>query len=316
MYDITDWQVFVRAAELNNLSAAGRDLRMSSAVVSNRIAKLEKQLGARLLNRTTRRVSLTPEGELFYRRAIDILREIEDLREAVSARQASPSGPLTIAAPAGFGRRHVAPFMPEFVEQYPDIQIRLRLSDHLSDLVADGADIAIRIADLKNMSFIARKLADNKRALVASPDYLARHGVPESPENLLDHACLLLRFPGSQQFQWQLKGESRSVTLPVTGSLDSDDGETLLNWCLDGAGIALRSFWEISDLLAENKLVQVLPDWQPPSHAIYAVYPHSRLLPPRARAFIDFLAALYKPQPYWETDKPPAGARAGGHTDK
>lgn len=316
MSDITDWKVFTRAAELNNLSAAGRDLRMSSAVISNRIAKLEQQLGVRLLNRTTRRVSLTDEGQLFYDRSIKILQEIEELEQDVGARRESPRGSLAISAPAGFGKKHIAPFLPAFVDRHPDLEVKLRLTDHLVDLIHEGADIAIRIADLKNYSFIARKLASNTRAIVASPDYLKRHGTPKAPEDLLDHECLLLRFPGSQQFQWTLEGPERTVTLPVSGRIDSDNGEVLLNWCRDGAGISLKSMWEVGADLKSGRLIAILPEWKPLAHAIYALYPHSQLLPPRARAFIDFFAEIYGPRPYWETgDDPPVLERLTSETD-
>ncbi|MDX1401177.1 MAG: LysR family transcriptional regulator, partial [Kiloniellales bacterium] len=292
--DISDWAVFARAAELSSLSAAGRDLRMSAAVVSNRIAKLEKHLGVRLLNRTTRRVSLTAEGALFYKHCIRILSEIEQVETAVAARLDQPRGALTVTAPAGFGRKHLAPFIPLFAELYPDVQVRLHLSDRLTDLVQESIDLAIRIADLKNMSFIARTLAPNKRFLVASPDYLEKYGRPVSPQDLVQHNCLLLRFPGSQQYQWTLDGPDGQTTYSVSGSMDSDNGETLTAWCLSGNGIALKDQWEVADSLSRRELEVVLPRWHPPAHAIYAVYPGGRLLPPRVRVFIDFFAKAYK----------------------
>lgn len=300
MVDITDWAVFARAAELSSLSAAGRDLRMSAAVVSNRIAKLEKHLGVRLLNRTTRRVNLTEEGALFYEHCIRILNEIEQIETNIAARREQPRGVLTVSAPVAFGRLHIAPHVPAFVERFPEMQIRLHLTDRLIDIVNEGADLAIRIADLKNYSFIVRKLAANRRVIVASPSYLEAHGTPRTPQDLLDHNCLLLRFPGSQQFQWSLEGDEGIVTLPVSGSMDSDNGEVLREWCLDGIGLALKSLWEIGPDLKAGRLKVVLPAWRPPSHAVYALYPHSRYLPPRVRAFIDFLLETYGPKPYWE----------------
>jgi len=305
MVDISDWGVFARAAELGSLSAAGRDLRLSAAVVSNRLAKLEKHLGVRLLNRTTRRVSMTEEGEIFYGHCTRILKEIETVEAAVTAGREQPRGAVTVTAPAGFGRRHVAPFVPRFTALYPDIQLRLHLTDRLTDLVESGTDLAIRIADLKSFSFIARKLAPNRRVLVASPAYLAARGEPLAPDDLLGHNCLLLRFPGSQQYQWNLKGSDGPRSLSVSGNMDSDNGEVLTDWCRDGAGIALKSYWEVGEDIAAGLLKTVLPGWPPAAHAIYAVYPGGRLLPPRVRAFIDFLAQLYKPEPYWESGAPP-----------
>lgn len=304
MADVSNWAVFAKTAELSSLSAAGRELRLSTAVVSSRIAKLEKQLGVRLFNRTTRRVNLTEEGQLFHEHCTRILKEIELIETTIGARSDTPRGAITVTAPAGFGRRHVAPFMPAFAARYPETQVRLHLTDRLSDVIKDGTDVAIRIADLNNYSFIMRKLAPNARVIVASPDYLAQHGEPKSPNDLLQHNCLLLRFPGSQQFQWTLKNADTSVTLPVTGNLDTDNGEVLTEWCLQGAGLALKSMWEVSALIADGRLKRILPDWSPPAHGIYALYPHSRLLPPRVRAFLDFMAEVYGPKPYWETGEP------------
>ena len=301
MADVSDWAVFARTAELKSLSAAGRDLRLSAAVVSNRIAKIEKKLGVRLFNRTTRRVNLTEEGEIYYQHCIRILHEIEEIESNIGSRSDGPRGAITVTAPAGFGRRHIAPFMPEFVERFPDIQARLHLTDRLTDVIQEGTDVAIRIADLRAYSFIMKKLAANSRAVVAAPSYLQRHGAPETPEDLLKHNCLLLRFPGSQQFQWTLHGPSGAETLGVSGNLDSDNGEVILEWCRRGAGLALKSMWEVGADIRDGRLQVVLPDWKPEGHAIYAIYPHSRLMPTRVRAFIDFLAEKYGPRPYWET---------------
>ncbi len=302
MTTVSDWAVFAKVAELKSLSAAGRELRLSSAVVSNRIAKIEKEHGVRLLNRTTRRVNVTAEGEIFFEHCSRILEEIAAIESSIGSRSELLRGPITVTAPAGFGRKHIAPFLPKFVEENAGLQIRLHLTDRLTDVIAEGTDVAIRIADLKQYSFIAKKLANNARMIVASPDYLERAGKPEAPDDLLTHNCLLLRFPGSQQYQWTLQGAGGTQrTLQVSGSLDSDNGEVLTAWCLAGAGLAIKSLWEVSDHLREGRLIQVLPDWQPPGHAIYAIYPHSRLMPPRVRAFIDFLAKTYGSRPTWET---------------
>ncbi|MGI9480873.1 MAG: LysR family transcriptional regulator [Hyphomicrobiales bacterium] len=301
MSDISNWAVFAKVVELKSLSAAGRELRLTAAVVSNRIAKMERQLGVRLLNRTTRRVNATEEGLIFYEHCLRILKEIEAIETTIGSRSDAPKGAITVTAPAGFGRLHVAPFLPKFVEQHEGLTVRLHLTDRLTDVIAEGTDVAIRIADLKSYSFIAKKLAANTRAIVASPAYLERHGAPEELNDLLSHKCLLLRFPGSKQYQWTLVDEGgKSVTMQVSGPLDSDNGEALTAWCLDGAGLAVKSMWEVGAHIAEGRLKVVLPDWRPPGHAIFAIYPHSRLMPPRVRAFIDFMAETYGPRPYWE----------------
>ena len=302
MAEVTDWAVFARTAELKSLSAAGRDLRLSAAVVSNRIAKIERKLGVRLFNRTTRRVNLTEEGEIYYRHCVRILQEIEEIESTIGSRFDRPRGSITVTAPSGFGRLHIAPFLPKFVERYPDIQVRLHLTDRLTDVIQEGTDVAVRIADLRAYSFIMKQLARNTRAVVAAPAYLERHGEPQTPEDLRDHNCLLLRFPGSQQFQWTFELDGKTTTVSVAGNLDSDNGEALLGWCRDGAGLALKSMWEVGEDIRAGRLKAVLPDWTPPGHGIYAIYPHSRLMPTRVRAFIDFLADTYGPRPYWESD--------------
>jgi DNA-binding transcriptional LysR family regulator len=294
MSDFEDIQIFVRVAELGNLSGAGRELRHSAAVVSNRIARLEERLGVRLLNRTTRRVSLTTEGDVYYRHCLRILAEMEEAENAIANQKNTTRGPVTLTCPVAFGNKFVAPIIPKFVEKNPDVQMRLHLSDRLFDLLQDKVDVAIRIADLKESSLIVRKLAANRRVLVASPAYLKRHGTPTVPTDLLQHNCLLLRFPGSRQFQWVLNGPDNQppVTLSVSGSMDSDNGEVLTRWCLDGHGIALKSMWDVGDLIAQGRLVTV--------HAVYALYPENRYLPTRVRALVDFLVGEFGGTPPWE----------------
>ncbi|WP_417816118.1 LysR family transcriptional regulator [Thalassospira alkalitolerans] len=302
MSDFEDIQIFVRVAELGNLSAAGRELRHSAAVVSNRIARLEERLGVRLLNRTTRRVGLTTEGDVYYRHCLRILAEMQEAENAIANQKNTTRGPVTLTCPVAFGNKYVAPIIPKFVEKNPDVQIRLHLSDRLLDLLQDKVDLAIRIAELKESSLIVRKLAANKRMLVASPAYLKRQGTPKAPGDLLHHNCLLLRFPGSQQYQWTLNGakEEGAVTLSVSGSMDSDNGEVLTRWCLDGHGIALKSHWEVGEYVRNGQLQVVLPDYTPPSHAVYALYPENRYLPTRMRAFVDFLVSEFGGTPPWD----------------
>lgn len=300
MPDTEDFAIFVRVVELGSLSAAGRDMRLSAAVVSNRIARLEKDVGTRLLNRTTRHVSLTEEGSSYYDHCVVILNELEQAESAITSVNAEPRGPIKITAPTVFGRLHVAPHVPRFLERHPQMQVRLHLTDALVDLVQERVDLAIRIAELTDSTSIVRTLAPNRRLIVASPDYLKTHPAPKEPEDLLDHNCLLLRFPGSKQFRWTLQGREGPVTLRVSGNMDSNSGEALREWCIAGQGLALKSLWEIVDDLNEGRLVPVLTEFPPPSHAIYAMYPHSQHVPPRVRAFIDFLAETYGPKPAWE----------------
>ena len=300
MPDTDDMAIFVRIIELGSLSAAGRDMRMSPAVVSNRVARLEGSLGVRLLNRTTRRVSPTAEGATFYDHCLSILNELEQAESVISERLTEPRGPLKVTLPTAFGRLHVAPHVPAFLARHPHLQVRLHLTDSLVDLVQERIDLAIRIAELADSQAIARKLAPNRRVIVAAPAYLARHPAPAEPADLLKHNCLLLRFPGSRQYRWTLEGPDGPVTLRVAGTMDANNGEVLRDWCLAGHGLALKSLWEIVDDLNEDRLRVVLPGFPPQGHAFYALYPHSRYLPARVRVFIDFLAEIYGPAPYWE----------------
>ncbi|HAI31157.1 MAG TPA: LysR family transcriptional regulator, partial [Thalassospira sp.] len=240
--------------------------------------------------------------DVYYRHCLRILSEMQEAENAIANQKNTTRGPVTLTCPVAFGNKYVAPIIPKFVEQNPDVQIRLHLSDRLLDLLQDKVDLAIRIAELKESSLIVRKLATNKRMLVASPDYLEKNGTPKAPADLLNHNCLLLRFPGSQQYQWTLQGpnDEPPVTLAVAGSMDSDNSEVLTRWCLDGHGISLKSNWEVDEYLREGRLQRVLPDYQPPSHAVYTLYPENRYLPTRVRAFVDFLVAEFGGTPPWE----------------
>jgi len=296
-----DLNLFVRVVERGSLSAAGRDLRMSPALVSSRIHRLEGQLRLLLLNRTTRNVSMTPDGETFYEHCLEILKCVEAAKDAVSTQANSPAGMLKVSAPTAFARMHVAPHIPKFIETYPNIQIQLIASDRLTSFNDEKIDLAIRIAEMKDSSFIVRRLAENKRVLCASPAYLAENKAIVEPDDLADHNCLLLRFPGSQQFEWQLVGEDGEVAMPsVKGNMDSDNGDILTKWCLMGYGVALKSTWEVQPFLDDGSLQVVLPHYTPVSHSIHTLYPHARFLPPRVRAFIDFMVETIGSPPYWE----------------
>lgn len=284
-------RVFVRVVELGSLSAAGRHLRVSAAVVSHRMQQLEQHMGVRLLNRTTRQVQTTEHGEVFYGHCLEVLRALEDAETSVASVGASPRGNLRVTAPLGFGRRILAPLVPVFQERYPNIELRLRLSDHLLDLLGEAVDVAVRMAVLRDSSFVVRKILDCPRVLCASPDYLAGRGVPGRPEDLLEHRCLLLRFPGSEQFQWVLQGRDGPVKLAVTGRFDADDGDVLTGWALAGHGIVMKPLWEVADHLQSGALEVVLKDYPPEPLTLAVLYPHRQLLPAKVRAFADFIVA-------------------------
>lgn len=294
MAKLTDMAAFIAVVEFESFSQAGRELRVSTAVVSARVAKLEKQIGVRLLNRTTRHVVPTDEALIYYQDCKQILQQVEMAEAALSSRREHPVGNLKITAPLVFGRRHLAPLLPAFQQDYPDLQIRLHLTDGFVDLLKEGIDLAIRIADLPDSTMVARKLGDSPRVICASEKYLQKAGTPKVPEDLLNHECLLLRFPGSTQFQWRFGSADDALTVPVRGSLDSNNGDVIRDWALAGYGICMKSRWEIEKELEEGQLIELLTDFQPQPVTISAIYPQGKIVPPKVRLFIDYLAKSFR----------------------
>jgi DNA-binding transcriptional LysR family regulator len=288
MISLENVRIFMGAVETGSFSAAGRKLRLSPSVVSYRIQLLEDHLNSRLLTRTTRSMSLTEAGRLFFDHCLEVVEAVERAEASVALDGgASPRGNLHVTTPLGLGRRVIAPMLARYRTLQPQTQVRLRLSDHLLDLVEEGVDVAIRIARMEDSSFTLRKIADVRRLLCASPAYLANRGAPLIPQDLTGHDCLLLRFPGSQQFRWTLDFRGEAVTIPVAGPLDADDGDVLTQWALDGLGIILKPLFEVAPLLAEGRLVEVLPDAPPLPVTLGVLYPTRRMLPPRTKSFID-----------------------------
>ncbi len=281
-------RVFVRVVEQGSLSAAGRQLRLSAAVVSHRMQSLEQHLGVRLLNRTTRRVQPTEEGQAFYDACQDVIEAVEYAEGVVADAGGTPHGSLRVTAPLGLGRRVLAPLVPEFRATHPQISVQLRLSDHVLDLLTESVDVAIRMAMLPDSSLIARKFMDCERLLCAAPSYLDRRGTPRSPNDLLAHQCLLLRFPGSQQFRWTLRTDGGPVTIPISGTFDADDGDVLTTWALNGHGIILKSLWQVADHIRQGRLRPVLLEHAPEPVDLSVIYPHRRLLSAKVKAFADF----------------------------
>jgi DNA-binding transcriptional LysR family regulator len=288
-------QVFVRVIELGSFSAAARNLRLSPAVVSHRIRQLEGHVGVRLLNRTTRQVRPTEQGMLYYEACLEVLRAVEQAETSVAGAGAAPQGTLKVTAPLGFGRRILAPLIPAFQDQNPNVDVQVRMSDHLLDLLKEGVDAAVRMAAPADSSLVIRKIADCERVLCAAPCYLEANSEPATPDDLLEHNCLLLRFPGSQQFRWTLNGPKGPMTLNVHGNLDADDGDVLTRWAVDGRGIVMKPVWEVGDELRNGRLRPVLPDFPPDPVTLAILYPHRRLLPAKVRAFADFLIERVPP---------------------
>ena len=292
---LNELNVFVKAVELKSISAAGRHLRLSAAAASHRIQQLEEQVGARLLNRTTRNLQPTEAGRIFYEHALGVLDAVEKAKSSMAVCSGVPTGSLRVAAPLGFGRRLLAPLVSQFHALHPKVEVRLRLSDHTVDLLSESVDIAVRMAAMQDSSLISRKLADCPRVLCASPSYLERYGRPERPEDLLQHNCLLLRFPGTTESRWTLTTPEGPVSLPVSGRFDADDGDVVTEWALQGDGIVLKPYWEVAQQLRNNELEVVLPHNPPEPLTLVLLYPHRHLLPAKVRAFADFLIEKTKP---------------------
>ncbi|HEY1942708.1 MAG TPA: LysR family transcriptional regulator [Roseiarcus sp.] len=288
MISLENVRIFLKAVETNSFSAAGRMLRLSPSVVSYRIQMLEDALGARLLTRTTRTMRLTEAGELFFGHCREIVEAVERAEASVAeASGVSAHGVLRVTAPLGLGRRVIAPMMARYRGAQPHTEVRLRLSDHLLDLVREGVDLAIRLARMEDSSFTLRKIAEVQRVLCASPDYLAQRGAPQSPRDLAEHDCLMLRFPGSQQFRWTFDHRGEPAAVHVEGPLDADDGDVLTQWALDGLGLVLKPLYEVAPYIAAGRLVTVMPQARPQPLTLGVLYPTRRMLPPRAKSFIE-----------------------------
>ncbi|GGH37923.1 DNA-binding transcriptional regulator, LysR family [Cribrihabitans marinus] len=282
-------RVFVRVVELGSITAGGRDLRLTPAVASNRIKELERRLDVRLFNRTTRKLTPTEVGHTLYDHARQVVQSLEDAEAAVSGFSAQPRGIVRVTAPLGVGKRIVAPLVPEFVDLYPDVSVRLRLSDRKVDLVEDGLDVAFFVGRPPDSNLKLRKIMDAPRVLCAAPAYLERRGTPRTPEDLRHHNCLLLRYPRSPEWFWTLKGPDGPLKLEVAGSYDSDDGDVLTDWALAGRGIVNKPRFDIEEHLASGALVELLSDTPPESSLLGCLYPHRRLQDAKVRLFIDYL---------------------------
>jgi DNA-binding transcriptional LysR family regulator len=291
---------FVDVAARGSLSATARAEGIAPAMIGRRLDALEERLGVKLLQRTTRKVALTHEGLAFLEDCQRILTDLENAEAAISERSAKASGHLTISAPAGFGRQHIAPLLPSFLAEHRDVTITLALNDRVVDLIGEGIDVAIRIAALSDSSLVGVKLADNRRVVVASPAYVKRHGAPASLDELSGHNCLAMSSEGSQR-GWTFRQNGKNVTIKVAGNMVCNDGAVLHDWALAGKGLAWRSMWEVGNAIESGALVTMLDEFAAPGNDIYAVFAQRRHLPLRIRAFVDFLRNAYAQTDYWRT---------------
>ena len=303
MDKLKQMESFVSVATRGSLTAAAQAEGVAPAIMGRRLDGLEARLGVKLLVRTTRRLSLTHEGSAFLEDCQRLLADFANAEASVSAGGVKASGHLRITAPAGFGRRHVAPLVPRFRELHGEVTISLNLSDRVVDLGGEGLDCAVRVGDLPDSSLVSVRLADNRRLCVASPRYLRHHGTPLHPSDLARFDCLTLSSDASQTRGWAFRvprnGATEVVHLKPGGPLDCSDGQVLHDWCLAGYGIAWRSTWEVEAELAAGRLVAVLEDFAAPPNGIYAVFPQRKHLPLRLRLWIDFLKHHYAQPGFW-----------------
>ena len=295
---------FVSVATRGSLTAAAKAEGVAPAIMGRRLDALESRLGVKLLVRTTRRISLTHEGSAFLEDCQRLLIDVANAEASVSAGGVKASGHLRITAPAGFGRRHVAPLVTRFREQHADVTISLNLSDRGVDLAGEGFDCAIRVGDMPDSSLVSVRMADNRRLCVATPDYLRRHGTPQQPSELARFDCLTLSSDASQTRGWAFRINGELQHLKPGGPLDCSDGQVLHDWCLAGYGIAWRSTWEVEAEIAAGQLVAVLQEFDAPANGIFAVFPQRKHLPLRVRLWIDFLKHSYGQPEFWTARRP------------
>jgi len=292
-----DLGFFSTLASAGSLSAAARELGITTPAVSKHLALMESRVGLSLVNRTTRRMSLTPEGELYLEHARRILGEIDDMGHLLGVSKATPKGLLRVNATLGFGRSHVAPLVSRFVRKYPQVQVQLQLSVNPPPLTEDAFDVCIRFGPPPDARVIARRIAPNRRLLCAAPAYLARHGLPKVPNDLTRHNCIGIRQGEEAYGVWRLtSGRAKSATteaVKVRGNLNTNDGEIAVNWALDGHGILMRAEWDIDRYLKNGRLVHVLPQYYTPDADIHAVFPQRHQMAARVRAFVDFVAMAF-----------------------
>lgn len=287
----SELRFFSLLARTGSLAGAARELSITPPAATKRLAQMEQRLGVRLVNRTTRTLSLTAEGALYLAHAERILDDIREMEEQVGSGGAAPRGLLRVNATLGFGRTGIAPLISSFAARYPDVEVQLQLTDRPIKLVEEAFDLGIRFGELPDARLAARRLMSNRRFLCASPAYLKKHGVPQTLEELAAHRCILHRQNDEAPDVWRLTRGRRTHTVKVAGGLSSNDGDVVLNWALDGHGILLRSEWDARKYLESGRLQQVLREYRPAPADLYVYYPARRHMAARMRAFIDFLAA-------------------------
>ncbi|WP_153147855.1 LysR family transcriptional regulator [Dechloromonas sp. H13] len=280
---------FCLLVKQGSLAATARELNLTPPAVSRRLSQLEERLGVRLLNRTTRRISLTSEGEVYFANALRILSDIDEMERLVSSSRAAPKGLLRVNAPLGFGRSYIGPAISAFTKTYPDVEVQLHLTDRPVSLPDEAIDVSIRFGDMPDSRLIAKKIAANRRLLCASPTYLRTAGHPAHPHELTQHQCIVLRQNEAAYGNWRLSRGKQTETVKVHGKLSTNDGEVALNWALEGHGILMRAEWDVAKYLRSGRLVQVLADYDTPPADVYAVYLERLNLSAKVAYFVEHL---------------------------
>ncbi len=299
MDKLTQIEAFVAAVEHGSLARAALVAHVTPAMVGRRIDALERRLGVKLLHRSTRRLALTEQGSAYLDDCRRIVGELDRAESLLAEGRHKVSGHLVVAAPAAFGRKHVAPHAPAFIARHPDVRVSFNLTDQVVDLVRLGFDMGIRIGGAIDPSFVAVKLASNRRVVCATPAYFARHGVPRKLDELKHHNCLAFNLQGGQQRGWYFKRGDKEVTVRVNGNLDCNDGELLHRWTSEGLGLGWRSTWEIQGQLVRGELVTVLDEYALPAYDIMAVWPQQRHVPAKVRFFVEHLKRVWSVPDYW-----------------
>ncbi|MCM2339729.1 LysR family transcriptional regulator [Rhodoferax sp.] len=301
---VTSMRVFNAVVDVGSFAGAAERLNISRGMSTRYVAQLEGYLGVRLLNRTTRKLSLTEAGNDYHERATQVLAMIEEAESSVAQEESVPRGTLRVASSHAFGVRHLGWAITEYLHRYPGVQIDVTLNDRVVDLVEEGFDLGIRVASQIHPGLIARKLARARIVACASPDYLKKHGVPKSPMELIDHNCLSYAYVNlPNEWHFRRKGSAQKVHVP--GNLRGNSGDILRNAAIEGLGVILQPTFLIYEALREKKLVRILSDWETDDLTVFAVYPNRKFLSPKVRSFIDFLAERFGPEPYWDFDIKP-----------
>jgi DNA-binding transcriptional LysR family regulator len=297
MDTLTSMELFVKAVETGSFSATARSMNLTPSAVSKQISRLEDRLGARLFNRTTRQLAATGEGRAYYERCQQILADIQEAEAAVAELNTEPRGALRVNMPVVFGRRHIVPILGEFLERYPYVSMELSMSDQFVDPIAEGADMLIRVGELKDSSLIARKLAEARRVVAAAPAYWKKNGTPQKPEELRAHNCLTYSYlsSGNTWRMTDLKGKEHVIQ--AKGNLASNNGEALLEAAAEGLGVVNLPTWMVGPDLESGRLTEVLADYAQPEPSVHVIYPPGRHLSAKVRAFVDFLAGHFKERP-------------------